>query len=328
MGIATDQTMTSNFLKFVTSFPDPQEKIYNQENWELDHSNALVVINCQANNIYYPLHWTPLSLKTVISGQEHYIIEGRRYTVDQNNFLILNEGTWYESYIRDDECTESFTINFNRQSQLAAINLITASASQLLENTLNVPVSFPEFMLRLYRRIDNFSVRLKHLRHLVTLKQMDLRAEETVHQLLADLMQLSIRTSNEVDNIVAKKRSTREELYRRLHMAKDFIHSNYATNISLDLLAKTSYLNSYYLLRAFKSYFGVSPGQYLIQRRMEVANSLILNTLKPVNQICYAVGYNDLSSFSKLFKDYYGLAPLQARKNHLRLSINRLITEE
>ncbi len=320
--------MTANFLKLVTSFPDPHEKIYNQENWERDHSNALVVINCQTNNIYYPLHWTPLSLKTVISGQEHYIIDGRRYTVDQNNFLILNEGTWYESYIRDGECAESLTINFNLQAQLAAVNLIAASAAQLIDNNLEVPYVFPEFMLRLYPRTDYFTLHLQRLRQLVSMQQMDLLAEETVHQLLADLMKLSVRTSREVDNIVAKKRSTREELYRRLHIAKDFIHSNYATNISLDLLAKTSYLNSYYLLRAFKSYFGVSPGQFLIRRRMEVANSLILNTLQPVNQICYAVGYHDLSSFSKLYKDYFKLSPLQARKFHMRLNLNRLITEE
>lgn len=307
--------MASTAIKVVTSFPDPQEKVYDQQNWYNDHQNASVVINCQANNIYYPLHWTPLSLKTVVTGSENYLIDGRKYTVDQNNFLILNEGTWYESFIHDHSA-ESLTINFNREAQLAAINLMMATPADLLDTSMDLPITFPEFMLRLYPKTPQFTKRLDQLRQWINLKQIDLSAEEEVHYILADLMHLSNETSQEVDRIIAKKRSTREELYRRLHIVKDFIYCNYAQAISLDVLARTSFLNSFYLLRAFKGLFGISPGQYLIQRRMEVAHHLVLHTQRSVNTICYEVGYQDISSFSKLYKDLYGLAPLQDRKNN------------
>ncbi len=119
--------------------------------------------------------------------------------------------------------------------------------------------------------------------------------------------------SNDIDRLPAKKRSTREELYSRLCQVKDHIYTFYNQSIKLHHLSRISFLNPYYLIREYKNMFGLSPGQAIIERRLEVAYELIQHTDKSITQICHEVGYNDISSFSKLFKSRYGKAPIHYR---------------
>jgi AraC-like DNA-binding protein len=105
------------------------------------------------------------------------------------------------------------------------------------------------------------------------------------------------------------------ELYKRLTRAKDYMDSCYTRDISLAELARVSYLNNTYFLRQFRNYYQITPRQYLIRRRMESAREILQTNKKlPITDICSKVGYSDLSSFSKLFKQYYSLSPEQYRE--------------
>ena len=119
---------------------------------------------------------------------------------------------------------------------------------------------------------------------------------------------------NNIRNIPKIRLSTKTELYKRLTRAKDYLDSCYARDISLEELARLSYMNNTYFLRQFRNYYQITPRQYLIKRRMESAR-IYLETNKTISitEICSMVGYSDLSSFSKLFKQYYSLSPEQYR---------------
>lgn len=85
--------------------------------------------------------------------------------------------------------------------------------------------------------------------------------------------------------------------------------------VTLEKLASVSLFNQTYFLRQFKNYFGITPGKYLIRRRMEAAKMLLeQNKEVSITEVCLEVGYNDLSSFSKLFKHYFHFSPEHFRK--------------
>jgi AraC-like DNA-binding protein len=97
-------------------------------------------------------------------------------------------------------------------------------------------------------------------------------------------------------------------LYRRIVQAKLFIDNNYAEDIDLDNIADEAYFSKFHFIRLFKKIYGKTPHQYLIVVRIEKAMQL-LRTNQPVSDVCYAVGFESLSSFSGLFKRVVGVTP-------------------
>ena len=97
-------------------------------------------------------------------------------------------------------------------------------------------------------------------------------------------------------------------LYQRIVQAKLFIDSKYADKIDLDNISDEAYFSKFHFIRLFKKIYGKTPHQYLTFVRIEKATQL-LRTDKPVTEVCYAVGFDSLSSFGSLFKRIVGVSP-------------------
>lgn len=87
------------------------------------------------------------------------------------------------------------------------------------------------------------------------------------------------------------------------------IHNHYATT-NVQKLAQALHLNRSYLSRIFKEITGISIQSYLTNTRLQAARSLILQDYT-VSQASTMVGYSDIASFSRAFKNYYKLSPKQ-----------------
>lgn len=61
--------------------------------------------------------------------------------------------------------------------------------------------------------------------------------------------------------------------------------------------------------RDFKKVSELSPLKWIINRRLEAAYDLIIQGRVNITDVCYTVGFKNLSHFSKVFKDKYGMAP-------------------
>ncbi len=89
---------------------------------------------------------------------------------------------------------------------------------------------------------------------------------------------------------------------------KNYIDANFSKAINLDLLARLQFTSKYHLIRVFKKYHGITPRQYLINKRIEQAKK-ILKSGQSVSDTCYAVGFESIHSFSNLFKAKTGMPP-------------------
>lgn len=89
-----------------------------------------------------------------------------------------------------------------------------------------------------------------------------------------------------------------------------YIEENYLKkDFSLQIAAEKSYISDTYFRKLFKQKFGISPKQYVIQRRIKHAASLIIAgyyTLQEISELC---GYNDYKHFSVEFKKVIGVSP-------------------
>ena len=97
-------------------------------------------------------------------------------------------------------------------------------------------------------------------------------------------------------------------LYRRIVQAKIFIDNQYAKRIDLNGISDEAFFSKFHFIRLFKEIYGKTPHQYLISVRIKNA-MLLLQANEPVSDVCYAVGFESLSSFSALFKRITGATP-------------------
>ena len=95
----------------------------------------------------------------------------------------------------------------------------------------------------------------------------------------------------------------------------DFIHKNYDKKITLNDLARQSCYNPSYFGQIFRKCFGITPIEYINKTRIEHAATLLTETSKTVDEIAFAVGFNDRKRFYQHFKRFIGISPGQYRKN-------------
>ena len=98
----------------------------------------------------------------------------------------------------------------------------------------------------------------------------------------------------------------------------DYIKMNLDKKITLQELANIAYLHPNYLCRLFKTYFGITPLQYVFQKKMDYSRYLLLYTQISISEIAAMVGYDDISHFSKDFKKYSHCPPRYFRSRTLK----------
>ncbi len=94
---------------------------------------------------------------------------------------------------------------------------------------------------------------------------------------------------------------------------RNYLDANFAKNIKLDVLAHLQLSSKYHLIRVFKKYHGITPRQYLINKRIKQAK-VSLTSGQSVSDTCYAVGFASINSFSNLFKAKTGMSPSVYRR--------------
>ena len=87
-----------------------------------------------------------------------------------------------------------------------------------------------------------------------------------------------------------------------------YIQGHLAEEINADILAKQCYISKYYLMRQFKEATGYSIHQYINEKRIQAARSMILSGM-PASKACYECGFRDYSTFARRFKMIVGRAP-------------------
>lgn len=97
-------------------------------------------------------------------------------------------------------------------------------------------------------------------------------------------------------------------------LLQEVMEANYTFNLSLTEYSRIAQRSLASFKRDFKRYFDTTPGRWLIQKRLEYAHRLLNMSEKNVNEIAYESGFENVTHFSRVFKEKFGLSPLQYRK--------------
>lgn len=107
-----------------------------------------------------------------------------------------------------------------------------------------------------------------------------------------------------------------KKVNRQIDYIKSYIDSNYSEDIKLEDLSALAYMNKFHLISEFKQSYRITPIEYLILKRIEIAKSLLISTNHSMEEISAMVGFNSQSYFNQVFKKKAGQTPSQFRRKH------------
>ena len=105
-----------------------------------------------------------------------------------------------------------------------------------------------------------------------------------------------------------------EDANRRMLRARDAMDRAYAEPLDVPTLARIAHVSEAHFIRTFRATFGETPHRYLQRRRVERAMFLLRSTDRSVTDICMAVGFSSLGTFSRVFRDVVGESPSAHRR--------------
>jgi two-component system response regulator YesN len=100
--------------------------------------------------------------------------------------------------------------------------------------------------------------------------------------------------------------------------AINYIDANYDKAITLAEIAHASHLSASRLAHVFREQMGMTLIDYVTNVRIERAKELLLSTEQSCTEICFEVGYNNQSYFTRTFKELVGMTPRQFRVQNRR----------
>jgi len=274
---------------------------------------ANVVLSARARTHHVRGFPGPLSVKSVLCGEAHWRIDGQRYTIDRTSCLIVDRGERYDLDIESDVAVETFVVFFAD----ALGEDVTATRLGGLEQLLaaaGCPASAQPLPIgrRLWRSDSMLG------RALARLRRVDPAAPGAADLCLRSMLDacgdLAAAVQSERDRIAAARASTRAELHRRVLRGKALLDDSLAEPFDLTRLAAHACLSPHHFHRSFAAVFGAAPYAYLVRRRVERAQRLLQESNADVIEVCNAVGYESLPSFTTRFRRATGLAPAAWRE--------------
>jgi AraC-like DNA-binding protein len=101
-----------------------------------------------------------------------------------------------------------------------------------------------------------------------------------------------------------------------LRRARDYLDRHFAEPFDLDHLAGLAGMSRYHFVRSFGTTYRITPAAYLTERRIERAQDLLRAANLTVTEVCHAVGYSSLGSFSSTFRGIVGESPSEFQKRY------------
>ncbi|HEY4208548.1 MAG TPA: AraC family transcriptional regulator [Puia sp.] len=259
-----------------------------------------------------PGHPSGIGLLIAASGSCNYYVNGIKNQIADNNIFFVNRGS--QLAIKTTEAGVAPTLLFfNSQLPDLVQHSLLYSDEVLLDNFDNLPYDF-SYLERVHvdGRLRNAILSLIELGASCS-SFSNIRADGVVRALFEDLLKTNREAYKYSKNIQAVKASTRLEIFRRVSLARNWMEENFHTPITLEDIAAMASMNSQHFLRMFKQVYCITPHQFLIDLKLKKAQYLLTSTQLTISDICLAVGFESVFSFSILYKKRFGRPPSQLR---------------
>ena len=222
--------------------------------------------------------------------------------------IFINSGQLHMFRSPDDAPgAKSYTLLFAQE-------YIAPEGSLIFENCMRPIIDHPSLPYIIFRRDDGWqSAFLDALQELIDLRTSTAPGIElTIRNKLCELWLMMLRNIDLLPTHPGSRHSRQSQF--RLKQMLSFIRRNYMEHITLDDVARSALVSKSECLRVFRSRFEMTPIQYLIQCRLELACHLLRSSSCSIKEISARCGFDDAGYFGRAFRKKYGMTPLNYRR--------------
>lgn len=241
------------------------------------------------------------SLGVTLQGRQDFFCHDAYYKSPQGGVMVFNPDDIHDGHSGAEQNLEYVMLYVHPDEFAPAFH------SMDIKNLNDVRVQ--------NRLIDDAVLRQQiiELSHLIEHKNFSqIEYEHGVYQLAQSLAKHSEKNEHTIN-------TTRIDTL--LHRAKEFIHANLAVDISIDDIAHAASISKYHFIRLFRSQFGITPHQYVLNCRINLARRY-LDQGWSTTQSAQLAGFADISHLNRRFKRVYGMTPKQYQLQRLPNSTN------
>lgn len=235
----------------------------------------------------------------LIDGDLTYYIEGKAYILKPWDILFVNKNEIHKPVVNPNKYYERIVIWLNPDFMAKY-----AQGNNNLLKCFEVAIKNNYNLLRLnMKSIDIIKNLIQDIQNCNNSNEFG--SEILKESLFVQLMVLMNRLFLNSD----KNRDIEDIQYdKTIEGVLNYINSNLENDLSIDTIASEFFISKYYLMRKFKNQIGSSIHNYVVQKRLILARSLISDGLS-MSSVCSRCGFNDYSSFVRAFKNVYGVSP-------------------
>jgi AraC family transcriptional regulator len=268
-----------------------------------------------------------LSVKLVINGTEKYKIGDRTHAIQSGRFLVVNQHQSFQCHVHAKADVEGMCFYIDPTAAEEVYQLHAMGHRRILdaEGKSQQPLPQARFTEKIFALSETtlghyLQAMLPVLRDPAQRQRIDYQSFFVT--LAERLVESQYQTNLLINNLGNEKASTREELYRRMSIARNYIEEHYLQEISLDQLASLAMTSKYHFLRCFKEIYRCSPYQYVLQKRLQHGAQLLFEKGNSLTEVALETGFTDRRAFNKAFKKAFGVLPSTYKEDRSQKSIH------
>lgn len=258
-------------------------------------------------------HVSRLTIRLSLNGEQYYKVGSNDHIITPKSYLVINQGQHYRTAFNGTKDQEMILVAYKPTFAAGVLQSLVTSEDKLLDDPFKPaeqPVAFFEKNYEMDPEIQQIFFTLRKLmdeKDLGWKREYDLQGLYT--KLLIRLLDVHKNLKQDIDKLKSAKLSTRTELFRRLSIARDYMDAHPEKRISIEEVAHIAFLSPHHFKRAFKELFNITPHQYHVERRLEHSRTLLADESSKIEDVCRKVGFENSSSFIRLFREHYGCTP-------------------
>lgn len=248
------------------------------------------------NDWHSTAHFHPFTeIFFIINGEGAFHLDDKDVKVKQWDLIIINPNCLHtEKSITKDNPLEYIVLGIDNL-------LLNFPDTYSLTNNINLK--------KLYKIID-FTSNKDYILHYLNCLIQEVESKDYNYEMACKniLTLLIIHIIRSIPSLLLVE-EPQEKLNLECVKIKNYIDSHYSENITLDILSDMSYMNKFHLVHTFTKQIGISPINYVINKRIEESKNLLATTNYSIRDIASIVGFSNSSYFSQAFKKVTGKSP-------------------
>ncbi len=264
-------------------------------------TNMRIWYNNQFGNYSQHKH-NVLEICIPIENEYKYIANGKSYVINPGDILFMPPGMLHEIECQNEGCRFIYLFAIDFIKDLYEFSFLTDFFSE--PRVIN-EAAFTQVYGKIYSAF--MSINDQYFMYTNMVLEMPIYAKLLeIFSLLASINPQFAPIRTEDDKTKSK--------YEKFRSLINHINSHYMEEITLEWAADFAGFSKYHFSRLFKDYTDVTFADYLMHRRMQAARILLTDTSSTVTEIAFQTGFNNLTSFTRSFRNATGMTPSEYRQ--------------